>query len=106
MLRHQMAFRWRADDGPLIALSPLINCKLDLDQKRRRNASIRINSLFVVTLHIDWYVSVNRSFSKRYNSLSSVGFKTLLMRRYSLHFANHRRDASLDRHLSLDMQIS
>ena len=21
MLRHQMAFRWRADDGPLIALS-------------------------------------------------------------------------------------
>ena len=39
MLRHQMAFRWRADDGPLI--SPLINYKLDLDQKRRRNASIR-----------------------------------------------------------------
>ena len=22
MLRHQMAFRWRADDGPLIAISP------------------------------------------------------------------------------------
>ena len=22
MLPHQMAFRWRADDGPLIALSP------------------------------------------------------------------------------------
>ena len=76
MLRHQMAFRWRADVGLLIALS-LINCKLDLDQKRRRNASIRINSLFVVTIRIVWYVSVYRSFSERYNSLSSVGFKTL-----------------------------
>ena len=75
-----MAFRWRADDGPLIALSlppPPINYKLDLDQKRRRNASIRINSLFVVTIRIDWYVSVYRSFSERYNSLSSVGFNTL-----------------------------
>ena len=79
MLRHQMAFRWRADDGPLIALplSLLINYKLDLDQKRRRNASIRINSLFVVTIGFDWYVSAYRSFSERYIALSSVGFKTL-----------------------------
>ena len=60
-----------------LELSPLINYKLDLDQKRRRNASIRINSLFVATIRIDWYVSVYRSFSERYNSLSSVGFKTL-----------------------------
>ena len=60
-----------------LQLSPLINYKLDLDQNRRRNASIRINSLFVVTIRIDWYVSVYRSFSERYNSLSSVGFKTL-----------------------------
>ena len=57
-----------------LELSPLINYKFDLDQKRRRNASIRINSLFV---RIDWYVGVYRSFSERYNSLSSVGFKTL-----------------------------
>ena len=60
-----------------LKLSPLINYKLDLDQKRRRNDSICINSLFVVTIRIDWYVSVYRSFSKRYNSPSSVEFKTL-----------------------------
>ena len=60
-----------------LQLSPLINCKLDLDQKRLRNASIRTNWLFVVTIRIDWYVSVYRSFSERYNSLLSVGFKTL-----------------------------
>ena len=58
-------------------LSLLINYKLDLDQKRRRIASIGINLLFVVTIRIDWYVRVYRSFSERYNSLSSVGFKTL-----------------------------
>ena len=78
MLRHQMAFRWRADDGPLIALSPLINYKLDLDQKRRRNASIRINSFFVVTIRIDWYVSVYRSFSELYNSSDSKRFNAQL----------------------------
>ena len=60
-----------------LKLSPLINYKVVLDQKRRRNASIRINSLFVVTIRIDWYVSIYRSFSERYNSLSSVGCKTL-----------------------------
>ena len=49
-----------------------------LDQKRRRNDSICIISLFVVTIiRIDWYVSVYRSFSERYNSPSSVEFKTL-----------------------------
>ena len=51
MLGHQMTFRWRADDGPLI--SPFINYKVTLDQKRRRNASIRIDSPFVVTIRID-----------------------------------------------------
>ena len=57
MLDHQIVFRWRADDGPLIVLSP-INYKVALNQKRRRNASMRIDSLFVVTIRIDWYVSV------------------------------------------------
>ena len=47
-----------------------------LDQKRCRNASIRNNSPFVVTIRIDWYVSVYRSFSERYNSLSRVGLKS------------------------------
>ena len=75
MLHPQKAFRWRADDGPLIA-SPLINFKVALDQKRCRNASIRHDSLFVVTIRIDWYVSVYRSFSERYSSLSRVGFKS------------------------------
>ena len=75
MLHPQKAFRWRADDGPLIALS-LINYKVALDQKRWRNASIRNDSLFVVTMRIDWYVSVYRSFSERYNSFSCVGFKS------------------------------
>ena len=42
MLDHQMTFRWRADNGPLIALSLLINNKVTLDQKHRRIASIRI----------------------------------------------------------------
>ena len=74
MLHPQKVFRWRADHGPLIALS-LINYKVALDQKRCRNASIRNDSLFVVTMRIDWYVSVYRSFSERYNSLSCVGFK-------------------------------
>ena len=60
-----------------LKLSPLISCKVSLDQKRRRNASIRIDSLFVVTIHVDWYVSVYRLFSERYNSLSCVRFKSL-----------------------------
>ena len=59
-----------------LKLSPLINYKVALDQKRCRNASIRIDSLFVVTIRIDWYLSVYRSFSERYNSLSRVGFKS------------------------------
>ena len=56
MLGHQMTFRWRADDGPLIALSLLIKNKVSLDQKHSRNASIRIDSPFVVTIRIDWFV--------------------------------------------------
>ena len=48
-----------------------------LDQKRRRHASISIDSLFVVTVRIGWYVSVYRSFSERHNSLLRVGFKSL-----------------------------
>ena len=51
------AIKWPFAGGPMMArleLSPLINYKLDLDQKRRRNASIRINSLFVATIRIDW----------------------------------------------------
>ena len=75
MLGHQMVFRWRADDGPLISLA--LNYTVTLDQKHRRNASICIDSLFVVTIRIDWYVSVNRSFSERYNSFSRVGLKSL-----------------------------
>ena len=51
MLGYQVAFCWRADDGPLKALSPY-----------QLYASIRIDSLFVVTIRIDWYVSVYRSF--------------------------------------------
>ena len=54
-----------------LKVSPLINYKVALDQKRIRN-----DSLFVVTIRIDWYVSVCRSFSERYNSLSRVGFKS------------------------------
>ena len=57
--------------------SPLINYKVTWDQKRRRNASIRNDSLFEVTLRIDCYGRVYRSFSKRYNSFSRVGFKSL-----------------------------
>ena len=71
MLGYQMAFRLRADDGPLIALYPH-NYK-----KRRRNASMRIDSLFVVAIRIDWNVSVYRSFSESYISLLRVGFKSL-----------------------------
>ena len=59
-----------------LKVSPLINYKVALDQKRCRNVSIRNDSLFVVTIRIDWYVSVCRSFSQRYNSLSHVGFKS------------------------------
>ena len=71
----------------LLFLSLLINYTVTLDQKHRRNASIRINSLFVVTIRIDWYVSVNRSFSERYISFSRVGFKSLQCAyvRYSSH---------------------
>ena len=58
-------------------LSVLINNKVALDQKRSRNASIRIDSLFEVTIRIDWYVSVYLSFSEGYNSFSRVGFKSL-----------------------------
>ena len=57
--------------------SPLINYKVTLDQKRRRNASIRIGLLFVVIIRIDWYVSVYRWFSESYNSFLSVQFKSL-----------------------------
>ena len=60
-----------------LKLSPFINYKVAWDQKRCRNASIRIDSLFIVTIRIDLYVSVYRSFSERYNSLSRVGFKSL-----------------------------
>ena len=60
-----------------LKLSLLINYKVTLDQKHRRNASIRNDSLFVVAIRINWYVSVNRSFSERYNSFSRVGFKSL-----------------------------
>ena len=59
-----------------LKVSPLINYNVALDQKRCRNASMRNDSLFVVTIRIDWYVSVCRSFSERYNSLSRVGFKS------------------------------
>ena len=89
-----------------LLLSLLINYKVTLDQKHHRNASIRIDSLFVVTIRINCYVRVNRSFSERYNSFSRVRYKSLQCAyvRYSSH--NFRRAASLDRHLSLDMQIS
>ena len=62
---------------PAYSFSLLINYEVTLDQKHRRNASIRIDLLFVVTIRIDWYVSVNRSFSERYNSFSRAGFKSL-----------------------------
>ena len=70
-----------------LKLSPLINYKLDLDQKRRRNASICINSPFVVTIRIDWYVSVSTvrfpnviicfqaSGSKRFNAQIFASFR-------------------------------
>ena len=60
-----------------LKFSPLINYKVALDQKRRRNASIRIDSHFIVTIRTDWYVSVHRPFSEICNSLSRVGFKSL-----------------------------
>ena len=78
----------------------LLNC---------RNASIRMNLLSVVTTHLDSYVYVYRSFSKLHNSLSCAGFKSLqcaAIRHSSQQFANYRRDSSIDRPLSLDMQIS
>ena len=78
-LCHQMAFRWRADDGLLIALS-LSSSTIKWHWIKiivYRNASIRINLLFVVTIRINWYVSVNRSFSERFNSFSCVGYKSL-----------------------------
>ena len=61
----------------LLFFSFLINYTVTLDQKHRRNASNHIDSLFVVTIRIDWYVSVNRLFSERYNSFSRVSFKSL-----------------------------
>ena len=36
-----------------------------------------MDSPFVVTIRIDWYVSVYRPFFERYNSFSRVGFKSL-----------------------------